>query len=75
LNKFISKFRKEVKDMDKRDLSIRAYLIEAKYYLGESNNKRVLEYIQYALDIVEGTRIGDFEDEYINQYRKELKEK
>ncbi|HGS0569650.1 TPA: hypothetical protein ACL7Z2_001948, partial [Streptococcus pneumoniae] len=70
-----SKFRKEVKDMDKRDLSIRAYLIEAKYYLGESNNKRVLEYIQYALDIVEGTRIGDFEDEYINQYRKELKEK
>ncbi|HGQ0500419.1 TPA: hypothetical protein ACLX3A_002017, partial [Streptococcus pneumoniae] len=64
-----------VKDMDKRDLSIRAYLIEAKYYLGESNNKRVLEYIQYALDIVEGTRIGDFEDEYINQYRKELKEK
>ncbi|HGQ5347758.1 TPA: hypothetical protein ACQXTS_002018, partial [Streptococcus pneumoniae] len=71
----ISKFRKEVKDMDKRDLSIRAYLIEAKYYLGESNNKRVLEYIQYALDIVEGTRIGDFEDEYINQYRKELKEK
>ncbi|HGR8427091.1 TPA: hypothetical protein ACL6M4_001861, partial [Streptococcus pneumoniae] len=69
------KFRKEVKDMDKRDLSIRAYLIEAKYYLGESNNKRVLEYIQYALDIVEGTRIGDFEDEYINQYRKELKEK
>ncbi|HGP7905126.1 TPA: hypothetical protein ACL6VU_000397, partial [Streptococcus pneumoniae] len=74
-NKFISKFRKEVKDMDKRDLSIRAYLIEAKYYLGESNNKRVLEYIQYALDIVEGTRIGDFEDEYINQYRKELKEK
>ncbi|HGS0513662.1 TPA: hypothetical protein ACL7Y3_002065, partial [Streptococcus pneumoniae] len=73
--KFISKFRKEVKDMDKRDLSIRAYLIEAKYYLGESNNKRVLEYIQYALDIVEGTRIGDFEDEYINQYRKELKEK
>ncbi|HGQ8673862.1 TPA: hypothetical protein ACL2IC_000182, partial [Streptococcus pneumoniae] len=72
---FISKFRKEVKDMDKRDLSIRAYLIEAKYYLGESNNKRVLEYIQYALDIVEGTRIGDFEDEYINQYRKELKEK
>ncbi|HEU3982999.1 hypothetical protein V2O22_00325 [Streptococcus pneumoniae] len=61
--------------MDKRDLSIRAYLIETKYYLGESNNKRVLEYIQYALDIVEGTRIGDFEDEYINQYRKELKEK
>ncbi|HGQ4895531.1 TPA: hypothetical protein ACL0FW_000184 [Streptococcus pneumoniae] len=61
--------------MDKHDLSIRAYLIEAKYYLGESNNKRVLEYIQYALDIVEGTRIGDFEDEYINQYRKELKEK
>ncbi|HGP8164951.1 TPA: hypothetical protein ACL0JQ_000908 [Streptococcus pneumoniae] len=61
--------------MDKRDLSIRAYLIEAKYYLGESNNKRVLEYIQCALDIVEGTRIGDFEDEYINQYRKELKEK
>lgn len=52
-------------DMNKRDLSIRAYLIEAKYYLGEGNHKRVLEYIEDAQAILERRQIGDFEDNWL----------
>ena len=55
-------------DMNKRDLSIRAYLIEAKYYLSESNYKRALEYIEDAQAILEGRKNGDFEDEYLKKY-------
>ena len=52
-------------DMNKRDLSIRAYLIEAKYYLGEDNQKRALEYIEDAQAILERRGKGDFEDDYL----------
>lgn len=52
-------------DINKRDLSIRAYLIEAKYYLNENNHKRALEYIEDAQAILERKKIGDFEDDYL----------
>lgn len=58
--------------MDNKLLSIRAYLIEAKYYLGESNSKRALDYLEDALGILEGRKLGDFEEGFLNEYEKEF---
>ena len=53
--------------MDNKLLSIRAYLIEAKFYLCESDYVRALDYLQNALDIVDRKRLGDFEDGYLKE--------
>ena len=52
-----------VSKMDRKELNIWAYLNEIEYCLkNEKNNKRALELISIARDILTGKMKGDFED-------------
>lgn len=55
--------------MNNKLLSVRAYLIEANYYLTERNPERAHEYLKNALDILDGKRVGDFEESFLENLR------
>lgn len=63
LNHFLEKI------MNNKLLSVRAYLIEANYYLTERNPERAHEYLKNALDILDGKRVGDFEESFLENLR------
>lgn len=57
--------------MNYKLLSIRAYLIEANYYLTERNPERAHEYLKNALDILDGKRVGDFEESFLENLKND----
>lgn len=58
------------RQMTKKELSVWAYLNEAVFCLKNGQDELALNYTLDAREILEGKRIGDFEDEFLDSLRQ-----